>query len=222
MKGQKREQQKKRVLTQNGVTDAIHIILGSLIILIVSLYLISKVCSIIVIFVVSKFLESGEPVELPVGYPQDKNVVLEQLQIMKSLTGSTRNLSVNIDTASESSASSSSYKKVEKTTCFVANSGTKYTKTTGLSTLEKLKLAAPYNLLFTAIPESSETLKQHDSITITGSLFCLIKARSLHSTFAYILDLLCPSLGEIKCSLQINFMIDIMWLMEQYDAQGVG
>lgn len=36
------------------------------------------------------------------------------------------------------------------------------------------------------------------------------------------IDLLCPSLGKLKNSLQINFMIDIMWLIEQYEAQNVG
>jgi tyrosyl-DNA phosphodiesterase-1 len=68
--------------------------------------------------------------------------------------------------------------------------------------LEKLKNAAPYNFFFTTIPKSPDTLKQSNAITFT--------------------DLLCPSLGQLKCSLQINFMIDIMWLMEQYQARSLG
>lgn len=64
----------------------------------------------------------------------------------------------------------------------------------------KLKCNAPYNLFFTLIPDSPQTKNQNNSIQIT--------------------DLLCPSLGNLKCSLQINFMIDIMWLMEQYAHTG--
>lgn len=33
---------------------------------------------------------------------------------------------------------------------------------------------------------------------------------------ADILDLLCSSLGVLESSMQINFMIDIIWVMEQY------
>ncbi|KAJ3650648.1 hypothetical protein Zmor_016734 [Zophobas morio] len=67
--------------------------------------------------------------------------------------------------------------------------------------LEKLQKAAPYNLFFTTIPKSPDTSKQANSVTFT--------------------DLLCPSLGQLKCSLQINFMIDIGWLMEQYKARNL-
>ena len=67
--------------------------------------------------------------------------------------------------------------------------------------LEKLQKAAPYNLFFTTIPKSPDTSKQANSVTFP--------------------DLLCPSLGQLKCSLQINFMIDIGWLMEQYKARNL-
>lgn len=67
--------------------------------------------------------------------------------------------------------------------------------------LEKLERAAPYNLFFTTINKAPETLRQPNAITFT--------------------DLLCPSLGELKCSLQINFIIDIAWLLKQYKARNL-
>lgn len=131
---------------------------------------------IIEILLVSKFLERGDPLVLPDGYPQEKQIVVEQLQILKSLSGGMRNSLVNkvnndisiLGTASGSSTSNSGYQKITKTTSFVANSESKCKRTTGLTMLEKLKFSEPYNLLFTRIPESPETLKQQDSITITG------------------------------------------------------
>ncbi|EFA13677.2 probable tyrosyl-DNA phosphodiesterase isoform X1 [Tribolium castaneum] len=124
-----------------------------------------------------KLLEMAKP-EIPLDFPLDKSVYLEQVDILRPL--------LNIKPDVKPSTSSSSV-----------------TNTTKPGTmLEKLQNAAPYNLFFTTIPESAETLKHPTSITFT--------------------DLLCPSLGELKCSLQINFMIDIMWLMERYRERNLG
>lgn len=128
-------------------------------------------------------MESGEPLTLPDGYPQEEQIVVEQLKILKSLGGSSSgsnllvkkdNVSLATVIASGSSSSNSTYQKIKKaTTSFVSNSDPNYSsnRTTGLTMLEKLKLAEPYNLFFTRIPESAETLKQQESIAITGWSF---------------------------------------------------
>ena len=61
---------------------------------------------------------------------------------------------------------------------------------------EKLKNAAPYNFFLTTIAASKETHNEPLSITFQ--------------------ELLDPSLGEIESSVQINFMVDIGWLLAHY------
>lgn len=65
---------------------------------------------------------------------------------------------------------------------------------------QKLVNAHPYNYFLTAITSSSETHTEPLSIT-----------------FQEILD---PSLGELECSVQINFMVDIGWLLGHYHFAG--
>ncbi|XP_041968692.1 probable tyrosyl-DNA phosphodiesterase [Aricia agestis] len=60
--------------------------------------------------------------------------------------------------------------------------------------------SAPYHVFYTTITDSRETHGQPYSIT-----------------FQEILD---RSLGELKCSLQINFMVDVSWLMAHYYFAG--
>ncbi|XP_014612770.1 PREDICTED: probable tyrosyl-DNA phosphodiesterase isoform X1 [Polistes canadensis] len=62
--------------------------------------------------------------------------------------------------------------------------------------IHKYKRASPYNIFFTRIRKSTQT--SNESLTVT---------------FPEILDI---SLGEIKSSLQINFMVDVGWLCLQY------
>ncbi|GBP52738.1 Probable tyrosyl-DNA phosphodiesterase [Eumeta japonica] len=66
--------------------------------------------------------------------------------------------------------------------------------------LEKHQRNAPYYLFYTTITAATETHRQDNSIT-----------------FQEILD---PSLGELKCSLQINFMVEIGWLLGHYYFAG--
>lgn len=110
---------------------------------------------------------------LPDGFPQQKQVVEEQLKVLKSLqiTVKTSN-NINIEASGSKTQSSGSSKKREKTTSFVPNTQRSEirNKSGDLTMLEKLQLAAPYNLFFTRIPESPETLKQSNSIKITGIL----------------------------------------------------
>ncbi|GAB0091433.1 Probable tyrosyl-DNA phosphodiesterase [Sergentomyia squamirostris] len=65
---------------------------------------------------------------------------------------------------------------------------------------EKLRAAAPYNFFLTTITDSPVT--HTEPLTIT---------------FQEILD---KSLGELECSLQINFMVDIGWLLANYHFAG--
>lgn len=64
----------------------------------------------------------------------------------------------------------------------------------------KHKESAPYYIFYTAISKCKETHNQPYSIT-----------------FQEILD---PSLGELKASLQINFMVELGWLLAQYYFAG--
>jgi tyrosyl-DNA phosphodiesterase-1 len=71
-----------------------------------------------------------------------------------------------------------------------------------LTMLEKLERAAPYNVFFNTIPDLPDTLGDPDNVNFA--------------------DLLCPSLGQLKCSLQLNFIINPAWLMDQYNARALG
>lgn len=62
---------------------------------------------------------------------------------------------------------------------------------------EKLR-KAPYNILLTAITASSST--------------------HVDSNFVTFLELLDPSLGELESSVQLNFTVDINWLLAQYSV----
>ncbi|KPI99266.1 putative tyrosyl-DNA phosphodiesterase [Papilio xuthus] len=60
--------------------------------------------------------------------------------------------------------------------------------------------SAPYHIFYTTITDSKETHRQTNSITF--------------------LEILDRSLGELKCSLQINFMVEPGWLLAQYYFAG--
>lgn len=65
---------------------------------------------------------------------------------------------------------------------------------------QKLANAHPYNYFLTAITSSPQTHTEPLSITLQ--------------------EILDPSLGEIECTLQINFMIDVGWLLGHYHFAG--
>lgn len=106
---------------------------------------------------------------LPDGFPQEKQLVEEQLQVLKSLE-------IRSTKVVASSSKTQTYKRREKTTCFVPNTQQNDVKKSGdsLTMLEKLQISAPYYLFFTRIPESPQTLKQPNSIKITGLLFIFL------------------------------------------------
>ena len=62
----------------------------------------------------------------------------------------------------------------------------------------KLEAGAPYNFFLTKIKDCPDTHNALDSL--------------------YITDLLHPSLGKLTSSLQINFMVDLEWLMMNYEV----
>lgn len=64
----------------------------------------------------------------------------------------------------------------------------------------KLINAHPYNYFLTAITSSPQTHNEPLSITLQ--------------------EILDPSLGDIECTLQINFMVDIGWLLGHYHFAG--
>ncbi|XP_017482591.1 PREDICTED: probable tyrosyl-DNA phosphodiesterase [Rhagoletis zephyria] len=66
---------------------------------------------------------------------------------------------------------------------------------------EKLERAAPYNFFLTAITDSK--LTHHEPLTIT------------------LQEILDESLGELESSVQINFMVEIGWLLGHYYFAGV-
>ncbi|OWR54526.1 putative tyrosyl-DNA phosphodiesterase [Danaus plexippus plexippus] len=66
--------------------------------------------------------------------------------------------------------------------------------------LSKHAAAAPYHVFYTTIKDSKKTHNQKYSITL--------------------LEILDSSLGELKCSLQINFMVDAGWLLAHYYFAG--
>lgn len=65
----------------------------------------------------------------------------------------------------------------------------------------KLERAAPYNMFLTAITDSKPTHQEPLSITLQ--------------------EILDESLGEIESSVQINFMVDIGWLLGHYYFAGI-
>ena len=65
---------------------------------------------------------------------------------------------------------------------------------------EKLRKAAPYNFFLTTVTESPVTHNEPLSVTF--------------------MELLDPSLGDLESSVQINFMVDLGWLLAQYYFTG--
>lgn len=182
----------------------------------------------------------GDSLKIPDDLPQPKNVYMEQIEILKPLlkseskseskaevkTKKTSPRATKMDISDQPSTSSASQitrvSSKGKITTYTADQECQIQSAPPGSTLAKLEKAAPYNIFFTTIIKASETLTQPNAITFTGKeTFCLFGLTLLCMYIFFILDLLCPSLGELKCSLQINFMIDIDWLLKQYKARNL-
>ncbi|KAK9876580.1 hypothetical protein WA026_013960 [Henosepilachna vigintioctopunctata] len=165
-----------------------------------------------------EYLKNGNTI--PENLPQPKTLYTEQLEILKGL-GTTKATLTSSNQAGASTSYEKSLKnkvnneipadekngaipnKKAKTTIYQSVKEEVTSKAIGSRSdmLQKWNLNYPYYIFYTTIPKSPDTLRQKNSITFT--------------------DILCPSLGKLKCTLQINFMIDIMWLMEQYKIKNV-
>uniref|UniRef100_A0AAR5QH68 PBZ-type domain-containing protein n=1 Tax=Dendroctonus ponderosae TaxID=77166 RepID=A0AAR5QH68_DENPD len=152
----------------------------------------------------NNLIEMGDLVTIPENMPQTKENYLEQLEILRPILQA-RKSSEAPETKTTTSTQNRKEPKPQATSCsgssgkICGKTAVDNTQCSVGSMLDKLQKNAPYNLFFTTIPKSQHTLSAPNSVTFT--------------------DLLCPSLGPLKESLQINFMIDIGWLVKQYKAR---
>lgn len=170
----------------------------------------------------NEFLETTSP-KFPNSFKQEHTVYLEQLEILRELKKIKLNASqpVNIEQKEEAKpktsrsvqevikATTSSFFNKNKTTAhshknIVPNKmdlkGKKVLKN-AKTMKEKLEICAPYNLFFTKVPEAAKTMNGYNCISFP--------------------DLICPSIGILEKSLQLNFMIDVSWLIEQYQVHNL-
>jgi len=95
------------------------------------------------------------------------------------------------------SAESTNHKKARDDTC--KNERKESTEGKRKSRIElKLEAAAPFNYFLTKVKDNPCTHKDESSI--------------------YMTDLMHPSLGKIKSSLQVNFMVELEWLQMNYEV----
>lgn len=134
--------------------------------------------------------KSDTSFELPEGHPQTKQVVAEQVAVIKDVKGiRKRKAEANVieKTASEAnqkvfSQASAQISKTEasgsnvrlsskgKPTNFSTNRTSQSSSSTRKTMAEKMKENAPYNLFFTEINDSPNTLKQKNSVTFSGAV----------------------------------------------------
>lgn len=103
-------------------------------------------------------MKNGEPLTLPHGYPQERAVVIEQLNVLKSLQKKDDLKINNSATPIQTCSRGENTEQIK-----IKN------KSDNLTMIQKLHIARPYNIFFTSIPESSETIKCPNSITISGT-----------------------------------------------------
>ncbi|XP_034238223.1 probable tyrosyl-DNA phosphodiesterase isoform X2 [Thrips palmi] len=138
-------------------------------------------------------------------------VVLDQLKIVKKLgnsklkvdspkpTTSTAVASPKPSTAPTSKAEGETKAPINANSEKMAKMMKEATKHHG-DVQAKLDAAAPYNFFLTSITDSPQTHSEPLTITFT--------------------ELLDKSLGELESSLQINFMVELGWLLAQYFYTG--
>lgn len=82
------------------------------------------------------------------------------------------------------------------------------------STAAKMLRTHPYNIFYNSTPNA----KDENTISFKGML------STIPENYIYmhlLADLLCPSLGELKSSLHINFLVDLLWLFDEYMKVGL-
>ncbi|XP_033609930.1 probable tyrosyl-DNA phosphodiesterase isoform X2 [Cryptotermes secundus] len=136
--------------------------------------------------------KAGEDLRLPSGYKAkiDTNIILDQLQIYRDQGFATE---PNIEDAERQEHSTEGDRLT-----VVTSQNEVLARRKGFAS--KLAESSPYNFFLTAICDSPPTHKEALSI-------------SFH-------ELLDPTLGDLDSSLQINFMVELDWLMEMYKVYG--
>lgn len=84
---------------------------------------------------------------------------------------------------------------------------------------EKLRLSEPYRFFLSGIAAESRTHDETLTLSFPGMVFLLYVGFYVHSLRYreyYFSELLSEKLGVLESSLQINFMVQISWLLAQY------
>ena len=139
--------------------------------------------------------KDGEDLKLPSGYKAkiDSGVILDQLQIYRDQRFAPES---DIRSAEREKRDTKDKKPIPTGSNTDINQGSGKRK--GFSF--RLAKAGPYNFFLTAIRDSPST-----------------HTEALSIRFHELLD---PSMGDLDSSLQINFMVELDWLLEMYKVYG--
>lgn len=129
--------------------------------------------------------KSDNSFELPEGHPQTKLVVAEQVAVIRDVKG-IRKRKANVGEKAAQKVASAQISKTEasgsnarlssrgKPTNFATNRTSASSLSARKTMAEKMKENAPYNLFFTEINDSPNTLKQKNSVTFSGAVPALM------------------------------------------------
>jgi len=146
-------------------------------------------------------IEHGYNSSVAVTNPRD-NPVATRSEDKKDATeynGETTNMKTNPGTSKRPRAPSSEDDEDDAKKRARAGAGVPGAGASKISGVQaKLRAAAPYNFFLTKVRDCPATHKALDSL--------------------YMTDILHPSLGKLATTLQINFMVDLDWLVMNYEA----
>jgi hypothetical protein len=139
--------------------------------------------------------KDGEDLKLPSGYKVkiDSGIILDQLQIYRDQRSAPEN---DVRNAEREKQDTSDKKPIPMGSGTDINQGSGKRKGFAF----RLAEAGPYNFFLTAIRDSPPT-----------------HTEALSVKFHELLD---PSMGDLDSSLQINFMVELDWLLEMYKVYG--
>jgi hypothetical protein len=134
----------------------------------------------------------GEDLRLPSSYKAkvDTNIILDQLQIYRDQGFATESFVQDTERKEHHTKNDKPAVMTKQNESFTRRKGFAF----------RLAESSPYNFFLTAICDSPATHKEALSV-------------SFH-------ELLDPTLGDLESSLQINFMVELDWLMEMYKVYG--
>jgi hypothetical protein len=139
--------------------------------------------------------KDGEELKVPSGYKAkiDTDIILDQLQIYRDKGFAPEN---EIQNAEREKQDTTDKKPIAVGSNIDINQGSGKRKGFAF----RLAEAGPYNFFLTAIRDSPPTHKEALSIRFH--------------------ELLDPTMGDLDSSLQINFMVELDWLLEMYKVYG--